>query len=45
MTIYIVVDMKGGFVKAFFKEEDARKYVMKQPGKWNYYDVEEAEVE
>ena len=45
MTIYLVLDMRGGFVAAFSTEEAARKYVLKQPGKFNMYDVHTSEME
>lgn len=45
MTIYVVLDMGGRFVKAFLDEGKARRYVLAQPGKFNNYDVEEHEVE
>ncbi len=45
MSIYLVCDMRGGHIKAFLNEEDARKFILKQPGKFNLYDIEEVEVE
>lgn len=44
MTIYVVLDMGGRFVKAFTDESAARRYVLAQPGKFNNYDVEESEL-
>jgi hypothetical protein len=44
MTVAIVTTIGGQFVKAFLNEEDARKWVLKQPGKFNNYDVAEEEL-
>jgi hypothetical protein len=44
MTVAIVTTTGGQFVKAFLNEEDARKWVLKQPGKFNNYDVTEEDL-
>lgn len=44
MTIYIVTDMSSRFVAAFADEGCARRFILKQPGKFNMHDVIETEL-
>ena len=45
LTIYLVLTIGGKFEAAFGREEDARRYILRQPGRFNSFDVTEAEVE
>lgn len=45
MTVYVVVDMGGRIFKVFLNPEPAHKYILKQHGKYNMYDIEEHEVD
>lgn len=45
MTVYVVCTFGRGPVKVFLNMEAAHAYVIKQPGKFNSFEIEEMEVE
>ena len=44
MTVFIVCTFRGGPVAVFLDAQKAHAYVMKQPGKFNNFEIEELEV-